>query len=73
MCLFSANWDTVTSSFSFRKIDIGISDLAHLKSLKKFDWRVYFWYTHKQVSTVNLQDDETSKLKFVREKTVRRY
>ena len=32
-----------------------IHDLAHFKSLKKFDGRVYIWYTLKQVSKINLQ------------------
>ena len=32
-----------------------IQDLAHFKSLKKFDWRVYIWYTLKQVSKINFQ------------------
>ena len=31
-------------------------DLAHFKSLKKFDGRVYIWYTLKQVSKINFQD-----------------
>ena len=31
------------------------SDPAHFKSLKKFDWRVYIWYTLKQVSKIIFQ------------------
>ena len=37
------------------------SDLAHFKSLKKFDGRVYFWYTLKQVSKIIFQNNEISK------------
>ncbi|MBR4343339.1 MAG: hypothetical protein IKP88_11675 [Lachnospiraceae bacterium] len=33
-----------------------IHDLAHFKSLKKFDGRVYIWYTLKQVSKIIFQD-----------------
>ena len=33
-----------------------IHDLAHFKSLKKFDGRVYIWYTLKQVSKIKFQD-----------------
>ena len=34
-----------------------IHDLAHFKSLKKFDGRVYIWYTLKQVSKIIFQNN----------------
>jgi hypothetical protein len=39
-----------------------IHDLAHFKSLKKFDWRVYIWYTLKQVSKIIFQYNLASKI-----------
>ena len=40
-----------------------IHDLAHFKSLKKFDGRVYIWYTLKQVSKIIFQHNEINKPK----------
>ena len=43
-----------------RQTDPGLPadhDLAHFKSLKKFDGRVYIWYTLKQVSKIIFQNN----------------